>query len=303
MSIHALQLGGGGGGGGTPVVSGGSSTDNAVVRWDGTSGTNIQNSGIIVTDNNQTTNPGAGAASIANTIFTGALFTGGSGTTTFPFFFFQPTGTTAYTGWSTSGTLIGANVTTVPGNWIRFRDPVGGDAFTIAGSGAVASASTASFTGYTVSTAGAGITFTSRGTLAPANGDGNFRFRNAAGTSGFSLSVSGTSTMVVRNDGASADARVQCNDLALSKTITPAGTTGNATINNACGTVNFAAAATSLTLTNSLITANSIILLTLGSNDVTCRGFYHDTPGAGSVVIRVNGTPAAECRCEFLVIN
>jgi hypothetical protein len=38
----------------TTSVSGpGSSTDNAIVRWDGTGGTTIQNSGVLVSDNNE----------------------------------------------------------------------------------------------------------------------------------------------------------------------------------------------------------------------------------------------------------
>ena len=49
-----------------------------------------------------------GAASTPAVSITGSVFTGGSATTTKPLFLVEPTGTTS-TGWSTSGTLIGAN--------------------------------------------------------------------------------------------------------------------------------------------------------------------------------------------------
>lgn len=92
-------------------------------------------------------------------------------------------------------------------------------------------------------------------------------------------------------------------DIQLDKTITAGGTTGNQTINKPMGSVNFAAAATSLTLTNSLLTVNSIVQLTLATNDTTCTGFKY-TPGAGSIVIRpTGGAPAAEARCDFVILN
>ena len=50
--------------------------------------------------------------------------------------------------------------------------------------------------------------------------------------------------------------------LASNKTITPAGTTGNQTINSMAGSVNFASSATTLTVTNNLVDANSVIILT-----------------------------------------
>lgn len=43
----------GGGGGGGDVSGPGSSTDNALVRWDGSDGDEIQNSGIIITDSDE----------------------------------------------------------------------------------------------------------------------------------------------------------------------------------------------------------------------------------------------------------
>lgn len=53
--------------------------------------------------------PAAGAASSPAARFTGAWFTGGSGTTTTPQILIEPAGTTAGTAWSTGGTALGFN--------------------------------------------------------------------------------------------------------------------------------------------------------------------------------------------------
>lgn len=53
---------------------------------------------------------GNGAASAAVQTLSGTLFTGGSGTTTFPEILVQPAGTAAVTSWNTAGSIWGANV-------------------------------------------------------------------------------------------------------------------------------------------------------------------------------------------------
>jgi hypothetical protein len=63
-----------------------------------------------------------GAASVPATIWNGAIFTGGTGTTNFPHLFVQPSGATSATTWSTSGTAIGVNAATgFAGNLIDLR--------------------------------------------------------------------------------------------------------------------------------------------------------------------------------------
>jgi hypothetical protein len=63
-----------------------------------------------------------GAASTSPLLVTGTVFTGGSGTTTTPLLNFLPTGTTAATGWSTSGTFIGINAASgFAGNFLQFK--------------------------------------------------------------------------------------------------------------------------------------------------------------------------------------
>ena len=67
----------------------------------------------------------AGAASAPSLYLTGALNVGGTGTTTFPHIFHQPTGATAATTWSSganAGTVIGANEATgFVGNFVDGR--------------------------------------------------------------------------------------------------------------------------------------------------------------------------------------
>lgn len=78
----------------------------------------------LASANTVTTN---GAASTPVIKFTGSIFTGGSGTTTTPFMLWQPTGTTAATDWSTSGTWWGVNAPTgFAGNFIDLRINAGG---------------------------------------------------------------------------------------------------------------------------------------------------------------------------------
>lgn len=86
------------------------------------------------------------------------------------------------------------------------------------------------------------------------------------------------------------------------KTITAGGTTGAQTINKIAGSVNFAAAATSLDVTNSLVTANSVIIATVGTNDATMTS-VQVVAGAGSFTIYANAAATAETRVDFLVIN
>lgn len=65
---------------------------------------------------------GNGAASVSSVLFNGTAFTGGTGTTTFPKLFLQPTGTTAATTWSTAGTQIGINAANgFAGNFLDFH--------------------------------------------------------------------------------------------------------------------------------------------------------------------------------------
>lgn len=79
------------------------------------------------------------------------------------------------------------------------------------------------------------------------------------------------------------------------------GTTGAATINRRNGSVNFAAAATSLVVTNSLVTATSTIMLSIGTNDATMTS-AQAVAGTGSFTIYANAAATAETRVHFRVM-
>jgi hypothetical protein len=88
----------------------------------------------------------------------------------------------------------------------------------------------------------------------------------------------------------------------VDQTITAAGTTGAQTINKAAGTVNFAAGASSLVVTNSLVTTNSTIYCFVRTNDTTAL-LKNVVPAAGSFTINLNAAATAETSVGFLVIN
>lgn len=85
-------------------------------------------------------------------------------------------------------------------------------------------------------------------------------------------------------------------------TVTAGGTTGAQTINKVSGTVNFAAGASSLIVTNSLVTANSLVFCTVRTNDSTAV-IKNVVPTSGSFTIRLSATATAETSVGFFVIN
>lgn len=91
-------------------------------------------------------------------------------------------------------------------------------------------------------------------------------------------------------------------DVVLGKTITAAGTTGARTINKTTGRVNFAAAATSLVVTNSLATVDSICHVTKATNNATMR-LGACVAGAGTLTIYADVAPDAETAVNFTVTN
>jgi hypothetical protein len=91
-------------------------------------------------------------------------------------------------------------------------------------------------------------------------------------------------------------------DMQFDKTVTASGTNGAQTINKNAGTVNFATAAASLVVTNSLVTANSIIICTVGTNDATMKS-VQAVAAAGSFTLYPSTAPTAATRVNFIVIN
>lgn len=124
--------------------------------------------------------------------------------------------------------------------------------------------------------------------------------------------VSASSKMVIRTTTASdisfapnsveAVAITSAGGLNLNRTITAAGTTGAQTINKLSGTVNFAAGTSSLVVTNSLVTANSIVLCVIRTNDSTAQ-LKNVVPSAGAFTINLTGNTTGETSVGFLVLN
>jgi hypothetical protein len=85
-------------------------------------------------------------------------------------------------------------------------------------------------------------------------------------------------------------------------TNTATGTTGAQTINRPSGTVNFAAGATSLLVTNSLCTTASIVFAVVRTNDTTAY-IKNVVPGAGSFTINLGAAATAETSVGFFIIN
>lgn len=86
------------------------------------------------------------------------------------------------------------------------------------------------------------------------------------------------------------------------RTLTTGGTTGNQTISKPVGSVNFAAGASALTVTSTIVTANSLIIAIAQTNDATCS-VKNVVAGAGSFVINMTANCTAETRVAFLVTN
>jgi hypothetical protein len=109
------------------------------------SATSLTNSSL--TDNGTTVSTSeafitsaAGAASTPSLSLTGALFTGGSGTTTVPLLYRNATGATAPSTWSTSGTQFGINAASgFAGNFLDFHVNGGVSLFSVSNAGAVSS--------------------------------------------------------------------------------------------------------------------------------------------------------------------
>lgn len=105
----------------------------------------------------------AGAASTPAVKLTGVIFSGGTGTTNFPHLFIQPSGATASTTWSTSGTAFGINLDIAAGNFIDFAQD-GTSKFSVSQGGQLTSANGAGFAG-AVSTSSGGFGAANTGTF------------------------------------------------------------------------------------------------------------------------------------------
>lgn len=81
------------------------------------------------------------------------------------------------------------------------------------------------------------------------------------------------------------------------------GTPGNATINKPSGKVAIAAAASAVTVTNSMVTAASIVFAVIQTNDGTCNYIDSVVPGAGTFTINVSAACTGNTTVGFVVHN
>lgn len=85
-------------------------------------------------------------------------------------------------------------------------------------------------------------------------------------------------------------------------TTTAAGTTGARTIDQPTGSVNFLATATSLVVTDSLVSTSDYIMCTVQTNDTTAKSCAA-VPAAGSFTLYLNAAATAETKVAFWVIQ
>jgi hypothetical protein len=159
---------------------------------------------------------GNGAASVPSALFSGTVFTGGSGTTTFPNLYANYG--TAPTTWSTSGTIFGMNAPTgFGGNFLDAHVNGGGSVWAVGSGGSMnmsggINAASLVVTGNVQSGASQIFLFTGRSRIA-SGADGRINLANNANT-GFTqltfglettsfpaFTVSGTNLNTVRGDG------------------------------------------------------------------------------------------------------
>lgn len=138
-------------------------------------------------------------------------------------------------------------------------------------------------------------------------GSSNFTFGWAASTDATAALDTGlrrnAAGVVEVNNGTSATFRdLKLRQLVTDATITAGGTTGAQTINKGAGTVNFAASATSLVVTNSLVTANSLVICYVLTNDATMMAAFA-VCASGSFTIRGNAAPTAETKVGFVIVG
>jgi len=134
-----------------------------------------------------------------------------------------------------------------------------------------------------------------------------FRFQSGTGVVSIEIPANGNVLIGTTTDPSLGKLHVAgafsaTGNIYLGKTVTAAATTGAQTINQPSGSVNFAAAATSLVVTNSLVTASSVIQCTVGTNDATMSAATA-VAAAGSFTIRPNAAPTAETRVNFTLTN
>jgi hypothetical protein len=153
-------------------------------------------------------------------------------------------------------------------------------------------------------TANANFATLSLGTPAAFDGATANKFvGNANGTFIATNRTSGSASHIdCQNNGVSVFKIDNLGKPSYESTVTASGTTGNQTINKTSGTVNIAAAGTTVTVTNSLVTTSSIVMAVIRTNDTTAY-IKNVVPAAGSFDINLGAAATAEVSIGFIVNN
>jgi hypothetical protein len=125
---------------------------------------------------------------------------------------------------------------------------------------------------------------------------------DSSGTADTGLARNAAGVVEVNNGTAGTYRDLKVRQHYVDQTVTAGGTTGAQTINKAAGTVNFAASATALTVTNSLVTTSSTVYAEARTNDSTCS-VKNVVPGSGSFTINMSAACTAETSVGFHVVN
>lgn len=293
-------------GAGANAIGAASSTDNSILRADGTGGKTFQDSGAT------TVLDDSGRIGLATAVPTHSLTLASTSTGLTVYTTADQVTNFARATLVNSGSIVALTAAqggsgTLP--TLRLASSSGildvanaGSALTSAG----ATNSTASFTVTPISalssTSAVQSTYVANATVNQTSGTGghNAYLCNPTLTA---IGSAGAKCFRAQNGGndrwwVDATSGVQDSD----STITAAGTTGNQTINKPSGTVNVVATGTALTVTNSLVTANSIISVLARTNDTTCRVANY-VPAAGSFVINMTAACAAETSVGFAILD
>lgn len=123
----------------------------------------------------------------------------------------------------------------------------------------------------------------------------SFRFRSAFAGKKLDILNTGNTVTTFSVD-------LDSGKITLDATNTAWGTTGNQTINKPTGTVNIAAAGTTVTVTNSTVTATSIVVPILMTNDSTAT-IKNCVRSAWSFTINLTAAATAEVAIGFIVYN
>lgn len=124
---------------------------------------------------------------------------------------------------------------------------------------------------------------------------------SSTGAGAKTLTASGTGSVSVGATGTGTTTITRVNSLSAVSTDS-SGTPGNATNNNLSGRAAFAAAASTVVITNSQVTAASKVFISLGSADATLTS-VRVTPAAGSFTVTGNAAATGTTVFDFLVVN